>query len=85
MCYYGSSYPRFIKKDQGHFNLMADLHTLVRNAQQNLYRDSQGKENLVRELEKVIANVRKGDYRSECEVAPLETNLMSELNISHSK
>lgn len=62
MCYYGSEYPRFIKKDQGHFNLMADLHTIVRNAQQNLYRTEENKKNLITHLLKVVENVEKREY-----------------------
>ncbi len=64
MCYYGSEYPRFIKKDKGHFNLMADLHVLVRNGQQNLYQGEGGKKKLIASLLKVVENVKSGEYDS---------------------
>jgi|GEM_PF-4306307 len=62
MCYYGSSFPKGIKKDQGHFNLMSDLHTLVRDAQQNLFHGEGGKNDLVDQLQKLIMNTRRGEY-----------------------
>lgn len=65
MCYYGSEYPRFIKKDQGHFNMMADLHILVRNGQQNLYAGEEGKKKLLQELSKIARNVERGEYTNQ--------------------
>lgn len=62
MCYYGSKFPKGIKKDKGHFNLMSDLHTLVRDAQQNLFHDVGGKKDLIDHLAKLIENTKKGEY-----------------------
>ncbi len=62
MCYYGSQFPKGIKKDQGHFNLMSDLHTLVRDAQQNLFHGKEGKQVLVKKLHHLIALIERGDY-----------------------
>ena len=67
MCYYGSSFPKGIKKDQGHFNLIADLHTLVRDAQQNLFHGEEGKKFLIAHLSKLANNVQKGDYDNKTE------------------
>ncbi len=65
MCYYGSQFPKGVKKDQGHFNLMSDLHTLVRDAQQNLFYGDEGKKQLVVHLTRLVDNVKRGEYQSE--------------------
>lgn len=64
MCYFGTKFPKGIKKDQGHFNLMSDLHTLLRDAQQNLFYGEGGKKDLVDHLSRLIANVKRGEYDS---------------------
>ena len=64
MCYYGSQFPKGVKKDQGHFNLMSDLHTLVRNGQHNLFHGPEGKKELISHLSRLISNVQKGEYEN---------------------